>query len=54
MKPINKLLNNVDFKCLKCGEPIGKCDCWQKCACGWSYEKGKKCRNPIHRQTERK
>lgn len=33
-------------KCTLCGAPYGACDCWCKCPkCGWSYEKGKKCRH---------
>lgn len=35
--------------CLKCGAKMGGCDCWTPCPCGWSYEKGGKCRNPVHR-----
>jgi hypothetical protein len=25
--PIDRLLDQVDFRCLKCGAPMGKCDC---------------------------
>lgn len=54
MNPIDRALDKIDFKCTKCGAKMGACDCWQKCTkCGWSYEKGKKCRNPRHK-TERK
>lgn len=49
MKPIDRLLDRVVFKCVKCGAKMGQCDCWTKCECGWSYEKGKKCRNPKHK-----
>ena len=33
-------------RCTICGAKMGGCDCWTPCPCGWSYEKGKKCRNP--------
>lgn len=36
-------------KCPICGAGYGQCDCWQKCSvCGWSFQKGKACRNPVH------
>lgn len=47
MKPIEKLING-SARCVKCGAKYGMCDCWTKCKCGWLYEKGGKCRNPIH------
>lgn len=34
--------------CTKCGAGYGKCGCWTRCACGWSYETGGKCRNTVH------
>lgn len=51
--PINQLIDSV-MKCGKCGAPMGKCDCWTKCKCGWSYEKGGKCNNPIHKKKKLK
>jgi hypothetical protein len=39
-------------KCVKCGAGYGKCDCWTKCFCGWSFEKGTSCDNPIHEKNK--
>lgn len=36
------------LKCTICGSAAGTCDCWTKCPCGWSFEKGTACRNPKH------
>ena len=36
-------------RCTKCGAGYGKCDCWTECRCGWLYERGGQCRNPIHK-----
>jgi hypothetical protein len=37
----------ASVKCTICGAGYGKCDCWKKCPrCGWSFQKGKKCRSP--------
>lgn len=33
------------LRCTLC-EKAGGCDCWTKCPCGWTFEKGTKCRNP--------
>ena len=24
------------MRCVKCNAPMGKCDCWTPCPCGWS------------------
>lgn len=45
MDGINRLIDAV-MKCVKCGAAVGKCDCWEKCSCGWSNSRGKFCRNP--------
>ncbi len=44
--PIDRLLDTVKFGCLICGAPMGKCDCWEACSCGWTARKGKPCGNP--------
>lgn len=44
--PIDIMMDRVDWRCAKCGAPAGTCSCWMKCACGWTYETGKACRNP--------
>jgi hypothetical protein len=44
--PIDILFDKADMKCTLCDKPMGTCDCWTKCSCGWSYEKGTECRNP--------
>lgn len=46
MKPRAPMLDKVKFKCFLCGAPMGGCDCWTPCKCGWTYEKGTECRNP--------
>jgi pyocin large subunit-like protein len=46
--PIDALIDNSDLRCMVCRSPMGTCDCWTKCACGWLFEKDTKCRNPIH------
>ena len=44
--PINRMVEST-VRCTICGAAYGKCDCWIRCAfCGWSFEKGTKCRNP--------
>lgn len=51
MSIINSIDSNV--RCTKCGtKGVGNCDCWTRCNCGWSYEKGGKCRNPIHKKVK--
>lgn len=46
--PIDILIDRAAFQCTKCGARAGTCNCWTKCDCGWSFETGKKCRNPHH------
>jgi len=43
--PINRMVDAV-MRCVKCDAPMGTCDCWTRCSCGWFAEKGKPCRNP--------
>jgi hypothetical protein len=53
-KPIDILLDKVEWRCAKCGKKINTCDCWRKCpdvGCSWYIEKGHKCRNPKHSKT---
>lgn len=38
--------DNSMLRCTICNSKAGGCDCWTKCGCGWSYEKGTECRNP--------
>lgn len=38
------------LKCTLCGSPT--CDCWTRCRCGWSFEKGAACKNPVHQEKE--
>lgn len=46
---IEKLIEKA-VKCTICGtKGYMICDCWVKCKCGWLYEKGTKCKNPIHK-----
>jgi hypothetical protein len=45
---IDRLLDAVAFRCTICGAQAGTCSCWVQCSCGWSYEKGETCRNPVH------
>jgi hypothetical protein len=49
--PIEIMMDSV-MKCVKCAAKMGACDCWSKCECGWTYEKGKSCRNPAHREEQ--
>ena len=46
--PIDMLIDRAGLGCTICGKPFGTCDCWTSCECGWSFEKGTKCRNPKH------
>lgn len=51
LSPIERMIDNYNLKCVKCGAKAGFCDCWTKCpvaGCSWSIEKGHKCRNPNH------
>jgi hypothetical protein len=34
----------TDLVCTLCGQP--SCDCWERCTCGWTTERGTPCRNP--------
>lgn len=46
------MVDNCGLKCTKCGAAKGQCDCWVKCpvkGCNWSFEKGGKCQNPVHK-----
>ena len=44
--PMDILFDKADMKCTLCEKPIGTCDYWTQCDCGWSFEKGTQCRNP--------
>lgn len=47
MSAIDALFNKANLRCTKCGVAAAAgCDCWERCSCGWSAEKGKPCRNP--------
>ncbi len=45
MGPLDKAILNT-VRCVKCGAAYGKCDCWEKCSCGYFAEKGQPCNNP--------
>ncbi|MCM8735152.1 hypothetical protein M5E06_13265 [Azospirillum sp. A1-3] len=47
-KPIDALFDTASFACTKCGAKAWTCSCWVKCSCGWSFENGGQCRNPVH------
>jgi hypothetical protein len=42
------MVDRADMRCTKCSKPAGTCQCWTRCPCGWSYETGTACRNPMH------
>ena len=45
MSSIDKMID-ATVKCSKCGKPgYMTCKCWEKCECGWTKERGKKCDN---------
>lgn len=45
--PLEIMIDASDLTCTVCGEPkSAKCDCWEKCSCGWFARKGNPCRNP--------
>lgn len=44
-KPI-EILIDAAMTCCKCGAKMGRCDCYEKCSCGWWADKGKPCNNP--------
>lgn len=46
--PIDRMIDAAELRCTVCNAPRGKCDCWSECACGWSFLKSDKCRNPVH------
>lgn len=47
---IEILIDQADLRCTLCNAPRGRCNCWTACSCGWSYETGGRCRNPVHRK----
>lgn len=51
--PIERLID-AGMKCLLCGAAMGRCDCWEKCSCGYSARKGEPCRNPETRRCSTK
>ena len=51
--PIDSLIKS-NIRCTLCNAPYGKCDCWTPCQCGWVYEKGTSCNNPIHGESKNK
>lgn len=47
--PIARLVDAGDLRCTICNKPRGTCGCWATCTeCGWFFEEGTKCRNPVH------
>jgi hypothetical protein len=46
--PIERMLDQMAMICTICRAPKGMCNCWTECTCGWFYEKGGTCRNPVH------
>lgn len=47
MTAMDHLFANVKWKCCACGADSGTCDCWVKCECGHSYQRGKECNNKV-------
>jgi hypothetical protein len=45
MTPLDRMILGA-VRCVKCGAAYGACDCWERCSCGWTAEKGKSCGNP--------
>jgi hypothetical protein len=45
-RPIDALLDSADFRCSICRAPMGTCDCWELCTCGYMARKGESCNNP--------
>jgi len=37
--PMDMLFAKAKMTCTMCGAKAWTCDCWIKCACGWSYYK---------------
>ena len=44
-RELNMLPDSI-FKCGLCGAAMGKCNCWEKCSCGWTARRGQPCNNP--------
>ncbi len=42
-------LAGVKWTCTICDAPMGTCDCWTPCECGWQFRTGQTCNNPVHR-----
>lgn len=44
LTPMDILLSKVNMRCTKCNvvmnTAVGDCDCWEKCTCGWLFERG--------------
>jgi hypothetical protein len=54
LSPIERLIDASGLRCTVCGRPRGDgCSCWIECRCGWSYERGGACRNPVHDRERR-
>lgn len=51
--PLDAAIDAV-MRCTICSAKMGACDCWIDCACGWLYEPGTVCRNPIHAPERRR
>jgi triphosphoribosyl-dephospho-CoA synthetase len=47
------LFTGVKWSCTVCGQPMGACDCWIKCECGISNQKGDECRNQVWHVSKR-
>ena len=46
MKFIDALFAKANLKCTVCRAPMGGCDCWSECECGWRFLRGEACHNP--------
>lgn len=45
MNPIDIFIQST-VKCTRCNKQgYMNCDCWEKCACGWTKAKGEQCKN---------
>jgi hypothetical protein len=47
------LFAGVKWKCTVCGKPQGICDCWVKCECGTTNQKGEECLNQVWHISQR-
>lgn len=47
LSAIERLID-ASVRCHKCHQGINDCECYEKCSCGWSFDKGSRCRNPMH------